>query len=148
VFDLGRADELDEALALSAIKVLPTGRANETDQAFTLQPTAKLIPVGMALEEDEALALTGVKRIPVGLAEEIDEALALRVAYARDVGMAEEIDRAYNPASFSSRIACVRFGELRERLITGEVVERGMEFTLTARRVDFEMGDCNCEGEP
>ena len=86
---VGRADEVDAALARTALQIRATGRADEVDVALA-RGSAR--PVGRADETDSALALFGGSA--VGVASETDLALALAGRQIRAVGLSSEVDAA------------------------------------------------------
>lgn len=98
--DLGRADETDTALGLSAKLIKAVGMATETSTAFGLSP--KLIgATGRADETDTALGLAAVLVGATGRADETDTAFGLELGAPTEeipIGMAEEVDTAFGLA--------------------------------------------------
>jgi hypothetical protein len=97
------ASGTDTALALAAVQLLPIGRADEADAAIALSAIAAST-VGIATQADTALPLPVIQLLPIGRADESDTALALSTGAASAVGTAPETDTAL-PLAAVQRLA-------------------------------------------
>lgn len=98
---VGIASEQDSAFARSATQARTVGLSQEQDQAFALLQGGTSFAVGLASENDTALAL-GIG-LGVGLASESDSAFARAATQSRGVGLSAETDAALSRSATQSR---------------------------------------------
>jgi hypothetical protein len=95
---VGRADEVDTALAMSALQITAAGMSAETDTAQALA-AVQITAAGLASETDSAEALAAIQIGAVGISDEADTAVALAALQISATGVAVETDTAFDLAA-------------------------------------------------